>query len=230
MGIKKLIHTHQEKQFQESILFRAMIGSSFFIRTLLLGQIYKFSTTRYLLVEIDGVHARQPDPDLICPVYDPILYPYSGPCGWMRPVRGSPNIIMGMGRPQRCKYNGDTPLSMTECTDICRQWNRSPPPNHVGPPCAGIDFANSSSIQACELVRSLRPGGETDLLCPQFRSDFVLSTTNNWQAVINASQICRFTPDSMNNPNLPDYMCLAVFDRAVVGDTCPGIVNCPAMA
>ena len=182
------------------------------------------------VIVTDTVHARQPDPDLICPVYDPVLYPYSGPCGWMRPVRGSPNIIMGMGRPQRCKYNGDTPLSMTECTDICRQWNRSPPPNHVGPPCAGIDFANSSSIQACELVRSLRPGGETDLLCPQFRSDFVLSTTNNWQAVINASQICRFTPDSMNNPNLPDYMCLAVFDRAVVGDTCPGIVNCPAMA
>ena len=170
----------------------------------------------------DTIDARQLEEDLICPVSS------SGPCGYMVPVRGTnPPVIMSMGRPQRCSFIGDNPLTYDDCKGMCEQWNRNPPPNHVGPPCAGIDFLEST---ACELVRSLRPGGETDLLCPQFRSDFELSSTNNWKAVTNASQICRFRSDSDHNPNLPDFSSFAVFDRAIVGDSCPGISYCPTSA
>jgi len=204
-----------------------MSRSSFFIRTLLLGLICKFSTTRYLLVEIDGssgsgkndtVHARQIEEDLVCPITS------SGPCGWMRPVPGT-NVIMSMGRPQRCQYTG-TPPSFQDCKGLCERWNRNPPPNHVGPPCAGFDFAeNASGTGTCELLRSVNYVNN-DLLCPQFSDDFQLSGRNNWKAVTSASQICRFTSDSLNNPNLPQFRCFAVFGPLV--DTCPPITNCPA--
>ena len=170
----------------------------------------------------DTIDARQLEEDLICPVSS------SGPCGYMVPVRGTnPPVIMSMGRPQRCSFIGDNPLTYDDCKGMCEQWNRNPPPNHVGPPCAGIDFAETESgTGPCELVRSLRPDGSTDLLCPQ-SNDFQPSTTNNWQAVTNASQICNFNSDSANNPNLPQFRCFAVFDRTL-GDNCPTIPNCPA--
>jgi len=202
----------------------------FFIGIFLLGPSCKDSLTKYLLVDVDepriGNKPVARNPSDCCRTCGGSDLNHPGPCGLALPIEGSnPPIRISFGRPDRCVWMRQ-PLTARECLEICESWNRAPPQGFASLPCAGFETTGNFGNQTgnCNLIRSRRVNPQDTQHCPGARGYFEFHVTHS---VTNASDICRYGPNSGGNPGLTNFTCFAVFNKNL-HPNCPVFPICPA--
>ena len=152
---------------------------------------------------------------------------HPGPCGYAYLIVGSdPPTRISFGRPDRCVWMRQ-PLTARECLEVCESWNRQTPrpQGFASLPCAGFETTGNFGTQTgnCNLIRSRRENPQDTQHCPGARGYFELHVTHS---VTDATDICRYGPNSGGNPGLTNFTCFAVFNKNL-HPNCPTFPICP---